>query len=447
MAVTKIWRVRGKVGNVIDYANDPEKTVGSLPSDELSDIADVLEYADDERKTENHFYTTGINCDRVSAKEDFAFTKNRFGKPGGIVAIHGYQSFEEEDISPAIAHEIGVKLAKELWGDRFQVLVATHLNSGHTHNHFIVNSVSFRDGKRFHMCTDRYLEMRAASDRLCKEYNLSVIEKPQNKRVPLNLYKMEEAGMPTRYNVARQTIDDAIAVSVNMREFMAELSRQGYTYRFVPTRKYWTITPPGWTKPIRINKLGPEYTKERITERIFSNDVSVRANKTLTPFRPAQYKLNRRVNRIMGRSGLEKLYLRYCYELGVLPKYTQNRRKLHRVLKEDLLKCDLYSEEAKLLSRNKIATDEDLSKYMERLGVRMTQVSEERDELRKLIKRVIPEEEREAAKGRVASLTAELKDIRRDLKLCEDIERRSGDIEKNLEVISKEQKEKEVNRA
>lgn len=144
MAVTKIWRVRGKAENVIDYANDPDKTVENMTEEELADIADVLEYADDEVKTENHYYTTGINCDRDTAKEEFNLIKKQFGKQGGIVAIHGYQSFEEEDLSPETAHIIGVRLAGELWGDRFQVLVATHLNTEHVHNHIIKGKLEIK---------------------------------------------------------------------------------------------------------------------------------------------------------------------------------------------------------------------------------------------------------------------------------------------------------------
>lgn len=143
MAVTKIWRVRGKAENVIDYANDPDKTVESMTEEELADIADVLEYADDEVKTENHYYTTGINCDRDTAKEEFNLIKKQFGKQGGIVAIHGYQSFEEEDLPPETAHIIGVRLASELWGDRFQVLVATHLNTEHVHKRIIEGKYTY----------------------------------------------------------------------------------------------------------------------------------------------------------------------------------------------------------------------------------------------------------------------------------------------------------------
>lgn len=437
MAVTKIWRVRGKASDVIDYASDPEKTIETFSEEVTADVADVIDYADNEVKTENHVYTTGINCDRESAKEEFALTKARFGKQGGIVAYHAYQSFEKGEGTPEQVHEIGVRLARELWGDRFQILVATHLDREHLHNHIVINSISFKDGLRFHNTGEVYKNLREASDRLCSEYNLSVVENPKGKRIPMNLYKMEQAGMPTRYNVARQAIDEAISVSVNMREFEGELKNMGYSFRFLPNRKYWTITPPGWSKPIRINKLGAEYTKERIIERVNSNDISVRTERLMRDARPRyQYNIPRRVHKIMGRSGLERLYLRYCYELGYLPKYKQNSKRLHRVLKEDLLKCDLYSEEAKLLSRYGIATEEELISFMDKKTGESKEVSEERDELRKLIKRNIPPEEKEVAKGRITSLTGKLKEIRKELRLSEDIKARSKDVEKNLEIVA-----------
>ena len=132
---------------------------------------------------------------------------------------------------------------------------------------------------------------------------------------------MEKAGMPTRYNVARQAIDEAVSLSLNIEEFKYELSKRGYNYRFDPQRKYWTITPPDGRKPIRIHKLGNDYSRESIERRIYDNDPSVRTERLRQQYRqPNNYNLRRRIDRIMGRSGLEKLYLRYCYELGYLPK-------------------------------------------------------------------------------------------------------------------------------
>ena len=441
MAVTKIWRVRGSVGKIIDYADNPEKTA-SGSEDEIFGLEEVLRYADDDVKTEKHFYTTGINCDREYAKEEFQLVKNRFGKQGGIVAIHGYQSFEE-NITPEEAHEIGVQLAKELWGDRFQVIVASHLNTGHVHNHFVINSVSFMDGKRFHMCTERYLEMRDASDRLCKEHGLSVIKEQQGKRIPYNLYMREKNGDPVRYNVARQAIDYAVKRSLNTEEFKAELRTLGYGFQFDRNRKYWTVTVPGWQRPIRIHKLGPEYTKDRILERIYSNDETVRADKyrEAYQYRPNNYHLKRRIHKINTRTGLEKLYLRVCYEMGYLPKYRQDPLKVSYIFRDELIRCDTYAKEARLLAENHVTTAEDLLRLKYSKESRISDLISNRDELRKMAKRNIPENQKEELRNQIAELTEYIKGLRSDIKLIKDIEARSGQLEKKVNELDRDGKE------
>lgn len=441
MAVTKIWRVRGSVGKVIDYADNPEKTA-SGSEDEISGLEEVLRYADDDVKTEKHFYTTGINCDREYATEEFQLVKDRFCKQGGIVAIHGYQSFEE-NITPEEAHEIGVQLAKELWGDRFQVIVASHLNTGHVHNHFVINSISFMDGKRFHMCTERYLEMRETSDRLCKEHGLSVIKEPQGKRIPYNLYMHEKNGDPVRYNVARQAIDYAVKRSLNMEEFKAELKNLGYSFQFDRNRKYWTVTVPGWQKPIRVHRLGSEYTKDRILERIYSNDESVRINKyrEAYQYRPNNYHMKRRIHKINTRTGLEKLYLRVCYEMGYLPKYRQDPLKVSYIFRDELIRCDTYAKEARLLAENHVTTAEDLLRLKYSKESRISDLISNRDELRKMAKRNIPENQKEELRNQIAELTEHIKGLRSDIKLIKDIEARSGQLEKKVNELDRDGKE------
>ena len=442
MAVTKIWRVRGRASAVIDYVSNPEKTIATLPDDELSDIADLLEYVDDVVKTEAHYYTSGINCDKDRAEEEFRLVKTQFGKPGGLVAIHGYQSFEEEDISPEKAHAIGLELARNLWGNRFQVLVATHLNTEHVHNHFVINTVSFVDGMKFHMCTDRYLEMRKESDRLCREHALSVIEHPKGKGKSHYAQMMDKAGMPTRYSVARESIDAALSVSVNMEEFKGELGRMGYKFQFNPKRKYWSVTIPGWSKPIRLYQLGKDYTNERIMERLYENDDSVRERRHL----PNAYRLPKRIDKINHRkTGLERMYLRCCYEMGYLPKRTQRPAKVHKVFKEELLQCDRYSKQAHLLGNNGITTERELKAYMQKLADGMHTVEAERAKLRLFIKRTVPEETRGEAKSQITDLTAKLKKLRAERKLCEDILDRSGLLEEKLKAVDIErQRRKEV---
>ena len=436
MAVTKIKRIRGNPGDPLSYIGNPEKTRNRDFSEaDRQALTDIIAYAADEKKTEKQYFTTGINCDVENAREQFNITKLSFNKTGGIVCGHCMQSFNGYEVTPEEAHEIGVQMSKELWGDRFQIVVATHLNTNNVHNHIVFNSVSFVDGKRFHFCTEETMRIRAVSDRICRERNLSVIEHPEGKRVPYSLYKMEKAGMPTRYNVARQALDEAISVSANMEEFKSELKKRGYLYQFNPRRKYWTVTPPGWTKAIRTDRLGDQYTREMIQQRVFSNDIGVRMERMRNECRSSNhYDLKRRIDKIMGRSGLEKLYLRYCYELGYLPKYRQNPVRLHAVLKEELLKCDLYSEEAKFLARYNISTEEDLEKKMKSLMEDYSSISAQRSELKQKLRRKMPVEEAQC-RAKVRELTAELKDTRKELKLCRDIRERSGQVERNLENV------------
>lgn len=444
MAVTKIWKVKGSFSAPLKYVENEEKTRNPLTEEGSQSLDDVIAYAANEDKTEQKYFVSSLNCDREHARDEFLMTKQRFGKEDGIVAYHAYQSFAEEDISPQLAHQIGVAFAKELWGDRFQVVIATHLNTEHVHNHFVINSVSFRDGKKYHDSRAAYRRMQEVSDRLCREHDLQVIEQPQGKGSRYYLNQLEKAGMPTRYNVARAAIDEAISRSVNMEEFKYELKSMGYQYQFSMRRKYWTITPAGWDRPIRLHQLGEDYTRERIEQRVYENDIGVRERKYARAYfyRPDQYNLRRRVDRIMGKSGLQRLYLRYCYELGYLPKYTQRPQRLHPLLREDLLKCEMYSQEARLLCRNGIETENDLLLHMNGIEEKMTEIMEQREELRKLVKRSLPEEEKQQAKSEIAKLTVQLKDLRKEKRLCLDIKQRSHRLEETLEKTEQDLSER-----
>lgn len=434
MAVTKIWPIKGRADNVIRYAGNIDKT--SLTAYEQHALSDVIEYAADENKTEKKIFVSAVNCSAAFAKEQFDTVKKRFGKEGGTAAFHAYQSFAAGETSPQTAHDIGVKMAKELWGDNFQVIVATHLNTGCLHNHFVINSVSFKDGKRFHSTSDSYKRLRETSDRLCRERGLSIVENPSGKGMSYSHYQMEKAGMPTRYNTAKKALDDAMARSCNLQELRANLRSMGYQCQFAPNRKYWTITMPRWKKPIRTYRLGEAYSRDAIEQRVFNNGTHSRALRIKESCKRApQYTLKRRIDKIMGRSGLEKLYLRYCYELGYLPRYNQNSSKVHTLLKDDLLKCEMYSEEAKLLSRMRISTKKQLADYKSSLESQIETLENKRSELRLNARRKIPEDERSLCRDKAAGITAELKTLRKELRLAADIESRSPHIEEKLKQI------------
>ena len=168
MATTAIWDVKGWLGKLVIYAENPEKTTNpkyyekqNMNDQDTEALGDVIGYAMREDATvseelKEHF-VSGINCSINTARTEMMAVKKRYGKKDGIVAFHGYQSFAPNETTPDIAHEIGVRLANELWGERFQVIVATHLDKeNHIHNHFVLNSVSFKDGYRYNDCTKTY---------------------------------------------------------------------------------------------------------------------------------------------------------------------------------------------------------------------------------------------------------------------------------------------------
>ena len=165
MAVTSIWPIKGRVDKVINYARNPEKTHDKERLSELHEIEGVVEYAADEMKTEKRAYVTCLNLhSEETAAQEFMETKRLMHNEGGRSCYHGYQSFKADEVDASTAHSIGVALAQELWGDRFQVVIATHCNTGHYHNHFVINSVSDVDGKKFYNSPADYRRVPGSED-------------------------------------------------------------------------------------------------------------------------------------------------------------------------------------------------------------------------------------------------------------------------------------------
>ncbi len=213
MATTSLWRVHGWLGKVVLYVENPDKTDNpkyfekrEMTEQQTQGLADVIEYAVNIRKTASQTqnqthdeasplmrqFVSGVNVLPDIARETMMNTQREYKKTDGVVAYHGYQSFAPGEATPEMAHEIGVKLAKRLWGDKYQVLVATHLDkANHLHNHFVINTVSHIDGRKFHRTNRDYYNMQRESDALCREYGLSVIEdKGQRARANKTLRRM-----------------------------------------------------------------------------------------------------------------------------------------------------------------------------------------------------------------------------------------------------------------
>ncbi len=451
MAVTSIWPITGDVGGVIEYAINPEKTTEESRAETaaLHAIDNVVEYTADELKTEQRMYVSGINCQVPYAKEQFMETKVSYGKLGGRTCYHGYQSFKAGEVDADTAHKIGVELAKELWGERFEVVVATHLNTGHYHNHFVINSVSFLDGYKYYNFKADYQRMREVSDRLCKEYDLSVIKNPKGKGKHYTEWQAEQQGKPTIrgqfLKMIRADIDEAIMASVTEREFMRIMIGKGYTFNIYTKSgdflAYPSLKPPGAKGAFRFHKLGPGYSLEEIKRRIFRN---VRRR---VPFPEAEdthrgkFRYRGSFKKRPKATGLRALYYYYCYKLGIFKKRPDSAaNRIPASVFEDIIKLDKRIEETRFLAKYHIETSEELISREEAVKVRIDDLYTRRNDLRNAQRRACRSgnaEEDAALRTQIAALTAELRKLRKEVAMCSSIAQRSGLIREVLEEINR----------
>ena len=460
MAVTSIWRVKGWLGKVVVYVENPDKTTNpayyekeDMSEKECQGLDDVIAYAVNSIKTAQTVqeeevvkrFVSGVNCHPATARMEMMAVKKRFNKEDGTVAYHGYQSFAPGEATPEIAHRIGVELAQRLWGDRYQVVVATHLDKeNHLHNHFVLNTVSFTDGIKFHRTEKDYHEMRSMSDELCREYGLSVIQNPQpGKTKQYGEWRAEQEQRPTWRGLIRSDIDEAIRQSMTERQFFENLHKKGYE---VKVGKDISVRPPGKDRFVRLARnFGEDYTLESIRIRILEQSRPARSLPEPAP-KTKRYSLSGNWKGRKKVTGFRALYLHYCYLLGVFPKNKQqNKRRLHYLLREDLIKLDAITQEARLLGTNHIDTAQQLSSYKENLETRIDAVTSQRKQLyRKQRTVAVKSDVAEATKvkSEIDSLSRELKQLRWEVKLCSDIEIRSGIMQEHIKTVREDEESK-----
>lgn len=437
MAVSKLWAVSTNLRQVIDYATNPDKTSKKLYCErDYQALKDVLAYAKNEEKTEKEFFCDGINCNVAIARDQFISVKDQFNKYDGIQAYHGYLSFKETDITPEFAQKVGIEFVKRVWGKRFQIVVTTHLNTTHLHCHFVINSVSFVDGKKLQNEEKAWFKFRLVADELCREYGLHVIDKPERNLSPWFLRQQDDAGLPTRYNQTRWAIDQAIMESHTKEQFRRKLKEMGYILEYSTKHKYWTIIPKGYEKPIRLYRLGKEYEQYRLLERLKENKNKVLLhtikdrNIAFKPYEKA--------------TGLYGLYLHYCYLLGFLPKYKkQNYKGLHYLLRDDLMKLNELTAQVTLLGQYNIQTDEELLSHLTGIEEQIAQLELKRGKYRNALRKIgISNEQQLKTKEAIAGISKELQELRKEVKLCQGIAKRSGVIEERINQIMAEEQER-----
>lgn len=432
MATTSLWHIKGKLRDLIEYVENPDKT--NL-DDSLQDFVNVFSYDTNPNKTNNKEFVTAINCLKEIALQQMIMTKQQFNKLDKYIAWHGYQSFKPDEVTPELCHEIGVKLAKQMWGDKFQVIVSTHLDKDHLHNHFCFNSVSFLDGKKYNYSKSEMQRLRNLSDELCKEYGLSVIATDNKSKAPnRTLYFAEKNNEPTKYNLMRTAIDEAIKISPAPKEFIRIMRKKGYIVNVNPERKYATIRSVNDSRNTRLKTLGENYDWLNIVEQINTQDGFVlfpayqefnRENK-MKYIKSKKYIFKGSFTTVKKVTGLKALYLYYCYRLGYLPKKNQHK-PLSPEMKEAWRKVDRYSNQVILISKYELNDTDDVKQFISSNQEQIVLITNQRNQIYNKLRRCKDTDKISELKSERDCCTKQLTKLRKGIKTANTI---LNDVEK-----------------
>ena len=239
MAVTKTHPIKSTLKAAIDYICNPAKTDGSL-------------------------LVSAYGCSAETADIEFAWTRRHAIDKGENLGRHLIQAFAPGEVTPEEAHQIGLELAKEILGGKYEFVLTTHIDRGHIHNHVIWNAVSFADHKHYHSNKRSYYEIRRASDQLCKEHGLSVIVPGQEKGKSYVEHQAVRNGTSYKAKL-KSVIDRLLPACADLEDLLRRLQEEGYEIR---RGKYISCRASNQERFTRLKTLGVDYTEEALAARI-----------------------------------------------------------------------------------------------------------------------------------------------------------------------------------
>ena len=442
MATTGFWPVRGRLKEVIDYANNPDKTTAKEYLDE--DLYATIRYVENDDKTDQTMFVSGINCSKHNAYNEMIAVKRRFGERGKNIAYHGYQSFAAGEVTPDEAHDIGMETARQMWGAKYQVVVTTHLNTDNIHNHFVINSVSFVAGKKFRNGIGDRLELRKISDAICAERNKSVIQSHKfysNKKE----YWIRSSGKLTHRDMLRRDVEEALSKCCTFKEFEYYLKCLGYRFERDFRYEHPSVIADGWKRAVRISGLGEKYSREAMRQKLVANQCLPELYVLITPKwkRAPLLNFEYQLRQAQRKDTVQLLFevfielIKICTGSNI---QEADNRPLSPIMRAEVQKIDKYIEEYKLLCDNHIKSPKELLSFQEGLSAKITALEQERYALRLKLRRAKTPEEDAALKEQAKELTKQITPLRKELKVARRIEEHIPkikellDAERNIEL-------------
>lgn len=241
----------------------PEKTQSATA------MKRVIAYVMQDKKTlyNGIKLVSGQNCVPESAYQEFMATKHQYGKANGVFFKQYVQSFKPGcGATPEQIHRIGLELAKAF--DGFEVVVATHIDRDHWHNHFVVNSVNCETGLKIQINEKALEQLRHRSDEICQRFGLEVLkpyQKLKQKSLNQREYRAALCGNSKKLKLTN-AIDYAVAISRSKKQFVEQMNKLGYGVKWIEHYKSITYTTPDGQR-FRDNRLmDDKYLKTNMEE-------------------------------------------------------------------------------------------------------------------------------------------------------------------------------------
>ena len=399
MAYDKIIVIHSRLDRCLDYVQNDDKT----------DLGNAVDYICNPVKAG---FQTAINCTLDNAFLQMQATKQRWDKYGGILGYHIVHSYAPGEVTPEQAHEAGVEFARRLLGDKYEAVVCTHTDRDHLHCHIVFNSVSFLDGRKYRSDFKSYFhDLRDTSNAVSREYGFSVIDS-SGKGKHYSEWNAERSGKTTVRDLIRRDIDAALTGSLTYDMLLETLRRQGYTIKRSPKVKHTAIRPPGGQRFVRLDSLGEGYTELDLMQRLNEQRYESAPE---PPIFSAQkrYTVRRRPRRYppVKRGSFRALYLYYLYLLSPRKKRPQ---KVPFETRAEIRRAKQYRQQFFLLQKYHIDTKPELDMLSDALSNEMQILVDQRKELYALRREQLSEQ----LDVDIDALTAQLRPLRRELRLC-----------------------------
>ena len=406
MAYDKIIPIRRRLDHCLAYAANEHKT----------DLAAALHYIGNERKTAPPHadrLRTGINCTVETAYAEMQATKRRWDKCGGILGYHIIHSYAPGEVTPQEAHAAGVEFARRLLGERYEAVVATHLDREHLHCHIVFNSVSLVDGSKYRSDFKSYFgTLRGTSNAVSRERGLSVIE-PEHEGRHYAEWDAEKHSRPTVRGMVRADVDAVLLRARSFSDFLIRLRAQGYEVR--TQGKYLAVKPSGSSRYVRLKSLGEDYTEAAIRARLAvprAERQHLQPDKL--PHKVKQYRVHAPMPPRKRVKGFHALYLYYVYLLrGKTPKRS---RPVPFTIRQEAAKLRRYQRQFRFLRENRIETVQELSMLHDALQAQIDALTERRKGLYEWKRHGID------VTRELSAVNERLRQTRRSLNLCRSIE-------------------------